>query len=239
MPYSVPTCNRMGYIACGLDEPSRAFVAFAATCRLPVLDVGAGYGLATAAALDAGAPTAVALDLDGRHLAMLHKLAAPSERARLTLRVARFPDEVAFPADSFGAIHASRVCHFLTADEMETGFARMAEWLAPGGKLFLHALTPYAQACPGFAPVFAARKRAGELWPGVIANVGDYDRPHDDSHSPPMLHVFDSAVLAAGARRAGLIVERSRMFTPARYPPELRHDGRETVGLVARKRARK
>ena len=44
---SIVTANRCGRTSAILNEVSEAFVAYAAQTNLPVLDVGAAYGVAT------------------------------------------------------------------------------------------------------------------------------------------------------------------------------------------------
>ena len=52
---------------------------------------------------------------------------------------------------------------------------------------------------------------------------------------PPWLHVFDDGVLSAAVRQAGFVVEWTRMFSRTGLPDFCRLDGRENLGLVARK----
>jgi SAM-dependent methyltransferase len=185
------------------------------------------------AALAAGA-SAVAPDLSGVHLDVLWQRVPPVRR-RLTLRVGRFPVELGFPAGAFDAVHAARMFHFLPPADVEAGLARAFDWLAPGGRLFLHASTPYDPDTADFIPVFEARKAAGERWPGVVVDPAR----HAEHNLPPLLHYFDADPLARAARRAGFRVVSCREFTAANLPDYLRLDGRECVHLIARKPAKR
>ena len=51
---------------------------------------------------------------------------------------------------------------------------------------------------------------------------------------PRSIHLLDDSVLARTAEAAGLTVERVWFYQRADLPRELRFDGRESVGLVAR-----
>src|ERR1700741_2662682 len=78
----VRNLNNMGYMTSGLARYSRKFVAFAAETGRPCLDVGAAYGVATLAALEAGARV-ISNDIEPRHLEILRERApAPPQGNR-------------------------------------------------------------------------------------------------------------------------------------------------------------
>lgn len=228
------TTNRMGWSGEAVNEVSRQFIGCAAGCRYPVLDIGAAYGVAAIPALAAGA-TVYANDLCDEHLSELRRRAPPEHLARLTTIRGRFPHDLGFSDGSLGAVHASQVFHFLTPGEVEDSLRLAFRWLRPGGRLFVLAATPYQATHAGYAPVFAARKAEGDPWPGVIENIRAYNTHWSADLVPPWLHVFDDDVLSAAARRAGFVVEWARMFSRTGLPEFCRLDGRENLGLVARK----
>lgn len=205
MPGLVPTLNRRGFMFESLDRFSQAFVRYATVCEGPVLDMGCAYGVASRAALEAGA-TVHACDMEAGHLAILEAETPEALRGRLTTHVGTLPD-VDFPAQSFAAILCSRVFHFLRGEEIRAALARMHDWLQEGGRLYLVADTPYTGFWASGAAASEARKAAGEAWPGFIADIAVY---LPDGSRPegmlPYLHPLDPDILARECHRAGLEV---------------------------------
>jgi SAM-dependent methyltransferase len=208
IPGLVPTLNHRGFMSEWLDPFSARFAQHAALCRAPVLDMGCAYGIATRAALEAGA-TVHACDMDARHVAILAAETPPGLRARLTTSVGTLPD-VDFAADAFDAILCSRVLHFLTGAEIRATLAKMRHWLRPGGRLFLVADTPYSGFWSAGASAYEQRKAAGEEWPGFIADIGAFMK---DGRVPEgmlaWLNPLDPDLLARECARAGLVVEEA------------------------------
>ena len=202
-PGLVPTLNHRGFMSETLDPFSLEFVRHAGDCRAPVLDMGCAYGIATRAALEAGA-TVQACDMDAGHVAILEQETPAALRARLSTHVGALP-AVDFAAGAFGAILCSRVLHFLLPAEIRASLAKMAGWLRPGGRLFLVADTPYTGFWAGGAPAYEQRKAAGEEWPGFIEDIGAYlpDRTAV-AGMLPYLNPMDPDILARECQRAGL-----------------------------------
>ena len=230
----IPTRNQTGWASNQLNEVSELFVAHCRQVKLPVLDIGAAFGLASLAAIEAGA-TVIANDLDPAHLAEIANAVPPAKSNKLTLIPGHFPRELHFPASSLSAIHASNVLHFLTGPQLEQGFAAIARWLAPGGKLFVQASTPWQQPFRAFVPVFERRRDAAEPWPGWIENTRDFSTHRKLSQIPASLHLLDDATLRRIAEAAGLTVEVAWLYRRRDLPRSLFLDGRECAGLIARK----
>jgi SAM-dependent methyltransferase len=224
----------MGWVSEELGAVSALFVEFSCGERLPVLDVGAAFGAASREALRAGA-SVVANDLDAGHLEELRRRVNEEERARLRIRVGRFPREVHFEPESLGAVHAANVFHFLTGNQLQEGMRAIARWLRPGGKLFVQAATPYQAPFAAFVPEYEQRLRNGEKWPGWMAKVSAYSTHRQLSQMPRAIHLLDDRILHRVAEGAGLETERVWLFRRRDLPSGLHMDGRETVGLVARK----
>lgn len=235
-PRRVLTKNRMGWASERLGEVSELFVEFAAKAGGPVLDLGAGYGAASEAAVRAGAPMVIANDLERRHLEELEARLGPEERVRLRTKTGRFPREIEFEDGSLWAAHASNVFHFLTPRQVSEGFRKLSRWLRPGGRIFVQAATPYQGVWAGFAAEYGRRVAGGNAWPGVVEKVSEYVTHRQRSQMPRWIHLLDDVVLRREAEAAGFEVERAWLYQRADLPVGLRLDGRETVGLVGAKR---
>jgi SAM-dependent methyltransferase len=229
------TLNRMGRATRDLTEYSREFVLFAPLARGPVLDIGAGFGVATLSAAAAGA-SVIANDVDNRHLQIIVEQATNAGLVeRLSTRLSRFPTDLHFPSQSLGAIHASQVLHFLSGSELMTGAALMFRWLQPGGRVFTVTATPYVKTLERFIPVYEERKRAGIPWPGVVHNVHEYSSHPTIDELPDFMHFLDHETVARPFAAAGFVIEKVEMYNRQGLPDYLKYDGRENVGLIARK----
>ena len=227
-----PTRNRTGWTSNVPNELSQLFIAFSATATRPVLDIGAAFGVATIPALAVGA-TVLANDSDPEHLAALEDLTPPLLRPQLQLLPGRFPLDLDLPAHSLAAVHASNILHFLTGEELVAGMRKIARWLAPGGRLFVQAGTPYQQPFAAFVPVYEARVAASEPWPGWVEDARAISTHKKLNQIPQSLHLLDEAVLSRLVNSANLQVERLWTYRRHDLPRSMHLDGREGVGLVA------
>lgn len=231
-PKPIPTRNHTGWTSNQLNEVSELFVDFCVTATLPVLDIGAAYGIATHAALKAGA-TVIANDSDSAHLKILFDSTPETAKARLVQIPGRFPRHLQFAEGSLGAVHASNVFHFLTGPQLENGAASIAHWLAVGGKVFVQASTPWQAPFASFIEEFENRRT--EKFPGWIPDAHQrFDHPKI-SQIPPAIHLLDDVTLARLFTEAGLEVERCWLYRRRDLAKGLQFDGRECCGLIARK----
>ena len=235
-PRRVLTKNRMGWASEQLGEVSALFVEYAAGAGGPVLDLGAGYGAASEAALRAGAAEVIANDIERQHLEALEARLGPEDRVRLRTKTGRFPRQIEFDDGSVWAAHASNLFHFLTPRQVSEGFRKLARWVRPGGRIFVQAATPYQGVWAGFAEEYERRVARGEAWPGLVEKVSDYVAHRQRSQMPRWLHLLDDVVLRREAEEAEFEVERAWLYRRADLPVGLRLDGRETVGLVGVRR---
>ena len=216
----------MGWSSTVLSPLSQAFVACAAAASQPVLDVGGAPGLASQAALAAGAAV-IANDLD----AELLKLLAPHPRLRIV--PGRFPRDLHFDPGSLAAVHASNVFHFLTGNQLDAGLRAIANWLQPGGRLFAQTSTPYQAQFAAFIPEYERRLAAGVKWPGWLAKVGAFAAHRQMGQMPSSLHLLDDVMLRRAALAAGLTVERAWLYRRPDFPRTLHLDGRESAAVIA------
>ena len=233
----------MGWISEVLGPVSVLFVEFCASgfCgqAAPALDVGAASGAASEAAWRAGA-WVIANDLDAAPLQDLERRVrqegSAAEWARLAVKPGRFPREPHFEPESLGAVHACNVFHFLTGNQLALGARKAARWLRPGGKLFVQAATPYQVPFEAFLAEYERRVARGEKWPGWVEKIGAYSKHRLLGQMPRSIHLLDDRVLERVCSDAGLEVERAWLYRREDLPESLHLDGRESVGVVARKR---
>lgn len=228
----VVTMNGLGYMRAQVDAYMAAFIAFAKTSAAPVADIGAAYGVATIPALEAGA-SVIAVDLDERHLEILKSRVPAACLERLRTIAAPFPEGLHFDEESIGAFLLSHVVHFLSPDRLQLAARRMFGWLVAGGKVFLTATSPYTAAWESFLPEYEAGRRAGNPWPGAITDVARY-APTFQAGASSML-LLDPDTLSRVFREAGFLVEKAEFVARPDLPAYLQLDGREDVGLIARK----
>ncbi len=232
-PGMIPTLNGTGFMFEVRDSFTDAFISYAGQTTLPVLELGCAYGVASIPALEAGARV-TASDMEPQHLEILKSKVPEHLLGNLELVVATLP-EAEFPAGSFGAILCSRVLHFLSGEDIETSVRKMAQWLAPGGRLYLIADTPYGIWRKKIA-AFEADKAAGMRWPGMMVGLHNFlptDRPPEPTDKPPFMNVLDPELLARTCTEAGLEVIEAA-FIPRPDFGGLGHmDGRENAGVLA------
>jgi hypothetical protein len=124
--------------------------------------------------------------------------------------------------------------HFFDGAKLETSARILLNWLASGGKVFIVAETPYLKNFSSFIPTYEARRAAGNPWPGFIDDVMAV-APERGVSLPPQMHLLDPEVLSRVFRQAGFVIEKAEMFARPEFPEDIQLDGRESVGLVARK----
>lgn len=227
----IRTLNSMGTMTPSPDIFSRAFIEFATKAPGRGLDIGAAYGVATLPALCGGA-SIIANDMDERHLRILYDRVPIEHRARLELAAGEFPDKLDFPAGSLGAVLICRVMHFFDGPRIERAAAKVMNWLAPGGKVFVVGETPFIGTAKAFFSTYESRQKAGNPWPGVVENVAAHD-PKRAGSLPGLFHLLDERVLGRVFTAAGFTIERLELFPRPDYSADIRLDGRESVGLIA------
>jgi SAM-dependent methyltransferase len=232
-PNMVPTMNGTGFMFEVLDGYAEEWIHYAGCIREPVLDLGCAYGVSTIPALEGGARV-VACDMEAQHLQILESKVTPSLRANLSCVPGALP-EVEFEPEQFGAILCSRVLHFLNGDDIDKSLAKMAQWLKPGGRLYLVADTPYG-IWRNFIPTFETNRRKGERWPGVMVGLHNYlPTPGLQKHieKPPFMNLLDPEILARICSDAGLRVKRATFISRPDFKGLGRMDGRENAGCLA------
>lgn len=231
----VPTLNGTGFMFEVLDDYAGSWIQRAAASSGPALEVGCAYGVATIAALEAGARV-VACDMEPAHLEILRSRVPAGRRRRLGCVAGRLP-RVEFEAGRFAAILCSRVLHFLAGPEIEAAVAAMARWLQPGGHLYLVSDTPYG-IWRNFIPDFEAAKAAGARWPGMMREPCAWlPTPGIARYlgRPAFMNLLDPGILARSCSEAGLVVGRAGFIARRDFRGLAALDGRENAGVMATK----
>lgn len=207
----VPTLNNTGWMTVSLDEMSTAFAEYAGSINAEVLDIGCAYGIATLAALAAGGRVC-ACDIEPRHLEILSARVPPEARGRIRCLTGSLP-AVDFGRGEFGAVLASRVLHFLSGEAIDLTVSKIADWLQPGGRVFLVADTPYVGPWRSYADRYEQRKAAGEDWPGLVEDYAQFLPAGTDAGAHPrFINPLDPDILARVCRNAGLDILEARFL---------------------------
>lgn len=231
VPGLIPTLNRKGFMSAHLDACSQAFVDYAAAAGGEALDIGCAYGVATLAALAKGARV-LACDMEPGHLQVLSQEAPAADRGSLRTQAGRLP-EIDYPEAGFTAILCARALHFLSGADFEASITKFNRWLVPGGKLFVITDTPYAGYWKAHAPIYEEKKRAGDPWPGFIADTSVYlPAP---ARAGSFLNPCDPDILTRVCAAAGLIVESASFIARNDGSGRPADAAREHAAVVARK----
>lgn len=196
-------------------------------------DLGAGLGVATLPALRAGA-LVMANDIDNRHLDEI-KRHAEAEGLETRLVTDSRPLQEIGAMGPVDAVHASNVLHFLSGAEIEKAMSWMWRTLKPGGKAFIQMQSPFCGHFQAFYPEYERRKSDGLRWPGEIEGAKRYAPAEIQHLVADFNHVMEAEMLSEVFRNEGFEIEFAGYYTRPGLPEVSRNDGRENLGLVARK----
>ncbi len=227
----IPTLNRFGYMKSEHEYFGNKFIELAKITKKQVLEIGPAYGWLTHKVLEIGAAI-VALDISKEHLEILVKEAPKKYLENLYVYHGEFPDEVKFKDNSFDAIMASRILHFLDGVTLERSLDKLHNWLSPSGKLVATNCSIYHSSVKGkMSKTFQERIANNERWAGMTTN-NDFDRIHDD-HSAYFLNCFYKEQLEELLPRHRFKIEQINYFD---YPKDPWPDeGKGHIGFVATK----
>lgn len=232
----IATLNGTGFMFEVRDRFADAFIQDAGELGRNgrhALEVGCAYGVSTLPALEAGA-LITGSDLDPRHLEILRGKVPRHLLPNLELVPGALP-HMDFPPGKYDAILCSRVLHFLTGEDVDAAVRKMATWLAPGGRLYLVADTPYG-VWRRKIPEFEAGKASGERWPGMMVGLHNYlagGKPDQPIEKPPFMNVLDPDLLARACTEAGLTVVDAAFIPRPDFGGMGKMDGRENAGVLA------
>ena len=229
----IKTKNAMGVMFKELSPSARAFVDFAKTARLPLLDIGAAYGVTTIPALENGAQV-IACDLSEEQLNILHQSVDETHQSNLTLLAAKFPEDLNLKNESLSGILISNVLHFMDGPSIVEGLKRCWQWLEQNGKLYITVMTPHLSFYYPLVAEYAKRESEGYEWPGIF-NPKPFATEQWKTNLPDFVHLFEIDALNKLVINAGFAIEDSHYFCYKDYPDEHRNDGKEFISLIATK----
>lgn len=229
----IPTLNQMGYMDTVPDRINKAFMAYTHEQKKRVLEVGCAYGLVSVP-LAKNRIEIVACDADERHLTILKNSLTYEEEKAITLIQGTIPHTLSFEAESFQAVLASMVLHFLRPAEILRAFQDIFQWLKPGGKFFATFSSPYQGTLSTFRYVFTERKNQNAAWPGVIEDLSFYV-PERAQDLPSYFYIMDAETLKSIAEQTRFEITYLSYYTKKNIPKDIQLDGREYIGIICRK----
>jgi SAM-dependent methyltransferase len=226
------TSNRFGWTDESFDPVVVSFIDYCATVTRPVLDVGAGHGAVTAAAVARGA-SVVAIDIHPDHLRAVEERVGAAGAGRLRTVLAAFPNEIELPRGAYDAALIARVLHFFDGPTLETSARTLFELLAPGGRVYASSGTPFKGNMAAFLATYDARVAAGDPYPGIVDDTSLYFPP--SVNLPAFMNFLDAPVLTRLFSGAGFEIVDVGYFARPNLPAELQLDGRDGVAIIAAK----
>ncbi|WP_131783937.1 class I SAM-dependent methyltransferase [Legionella gresilensis] len=227
----VKTQNAMGVMFKELSPAAYSFVQYAKIATLPLLDIGAAYGVATIPALKNGAKV-IACDLSDEHLLILRQSTDQEFLFNLETLSKKYPDELHFDNKSLSGILISNVLHFMDGESITNGLHKCFKWLNHDDKLFVTVMTPHLSFYYPLIPDYKTRVREGAKWPGMFnPKLVASDKWRDNL--PDFVHLFEIDTLKKVINQAGFEIEKIKYFFYQNFPDEHRTDGKEFISLCA------
>lgn len=234
MPGLTPTLNKMGYMFSDLTSIDLEFINFCEESKGPALEIGAAYGDIALKIAHKGVEI-VANDLEKEHLSRIEQRALGDASRYITTVPGRFPDDVNFEDETFTAVLASNVFHYLDGDDITRGINKIFHWLKPNGRVYVVVGSPYAHLWHEFIPFFEEKIRQKKPWPGYVTDFSIFKNNHRFEQIPDFMHFFEPTILSLLFEEAGFCVKKAKFCARPQWPADLQLDGRESVGLVAAK----
>lgn len=209
----IETLNKMGLMTPDIDEFSDDFITSAkkwADHNIPIVDIGAAYGVTAIPALQKGG-IVIANDICDEHLLHIKAQCSKKTWANLYLNNQKLAENLSFPSQSIGSILIRRVLHFFTPDQINRAFDDIMDWLTPGGTLYIIVMTPHHYSFSSFKPIYEDRWNAGNIWPGEISNMYEF-APQFQKVLPQYFHVMDERPIKRALESRNFKIEESKLF---------------------------
>lgn len=230
----IRTANKTGFSTRYLDPIAQKGIAFGKGKTSPILDIGCGYGAVSRALLAQG-NSVIANDSSLEHLENLKSSLPEDQKEHLTLMSGIFPEEFEPQPQSLSAAIAIWVFHFLSGEELKFAARKLFLALEQGGCVFISASSAYLKFLGDFIPLYHDRIEKKDPFPGWMEDVKLYLQPHQVENLPRSMHFLDPSVLTRVFSTAGFEIEYADFFKRDDATEAMYLDGRENVGLIARK----
>ena len=230
--YFVKTLNKTGYaLSEVLDDVTIQFIDYSKYAKLPVLEIGAAYGVVYLECLRNGA-TVIANDIDENHLKVIYEKSSEIDRKKLILIPSDFED-ISLLEGSLSAVLCCRVIHFFDPDKLMRCVRKTYSCFENGGKAFFTVESPYLKNWNGFSKEFEKRKELGDRFAGYVRTRDYINNGEIADNLPEFMHFFDEEILSNIFKTYGFKIEKCFLFARPYFPEEVQLDGRESVGLIA------
>jgi len=232
----IPTLDKQGAIWLYVDEVTQAYLDFTRLTRGVVLEIAAGYGHVVIKALEAGAASVYANEIDPGQLAIIRSRVPAAFANRLVCCPGAFPEQVECPQATFDSIYNARLFHFFSGDRIRTSLAAMYRWLKPGGRVFLVSDAVYRTIFKPLIPVYERQVADRAEWPGFIEDVrGCIPQYLNPETFPKTMNFMDPTVFARELERAGFRVVEAGFYPYIGNFALGRLDGREIAAAIGEK----
>lgn len=234
-----------GYTLPSFDPYTFKFLSFIKNfnnkaCK--VLEIGAGLGYASIAALKNGAEV-FCNDIEPLNLAFIENKYKASINfdeyiscsKNLNLLPGSFPEELqALPPSSFDAILISRVLHFFSGEKIHAALKLIFKLLKSQGRIYIICETPYLKNWVKFIPEYELRVQNNVEWPGEISNPSQFESSGRSASLPELVHWFTKEAMENALLKNNFkILASSYINRINQFPSDLLLDGRESLGIEA------
>lgn len=244
----ISTLNNMGGMSRTFDIVINKFINFVIKNRcnpsFKILEIGAAYGDVALKCLKKGAINYLINDLDRRHIEIF-KIRTQKEKINpcaFTVSIGDFPNSVKL-SSSYDAILISRVLHFFEPEKWLSALNRLFRLLKPRGQVFVTVISPYVRPFIPFLECYQQQKNKGNLFPGYIENIFKelhIPRTIELSQNPychfPQLNLMCKDILTRHFENIGFEVVESLEYSFTYDTSIWKYNGREMLGLIARKK---
>lgn len=229
--------NDGGFILSSIDEYSLEFVKYAISAQSMIANIGSGYGIIERYALLLGAKcNIICNDVCQDHLDIIRELSYEKLTNQLTFKSGYFPNEVSIDDNSLELLGIFRVLHFMNPKNLRKSLLTSNLKLKLGGHLIISAETPYLSNWKAFITVYENNIKESIEFPGYISDTQRYESQGFKNKLPKEMHFLDENILRRELSAHGFEIIKCSMFSrDDDFPKEILLDGRESVGVVARK----
>lgn len=222
----IPTNNHSGFMWACIDPCTQHLFELTEVNKL-ICDVGCAFGFTSIFFAEKDCQVD-AVDKETSHLeAISHKNINPI--------LDSLPLLEKLNAEHYDAVICSRVLHFIHPDLYNTALINLKRVLKQGGLLCIVSESPYFPIWERLANEYDVNVNNHYDYPGMMEPFSDYVTDVvDKSVAPDFLNVLGLNELTKKLETIGFSVIYAKHFSIADMPKNLRYDGRESFGIIAR-----